>query len=189
MLFLPLPQAELQSNTSPPPFPVPNFPVLIFTACCPRSLPVPWVRWQVTQEVWVGAQRFFSADPCHPPLLCLVWVLLGAAPTLGFRGSPPAACWRVPGGRACSILCIAVVPPIKDPPPFLGPFSGSRSQAANPAVSSAGLSVQRPGASWFQQVLSPGVSKFLTFSYREPGIHLSQARFPKLISVEAWLLR
>lgn len=118
MLFLPLPQAELQSNTSPPPFPVPNFPVLIFTACCPRSLPVPWVRWQVTQEVWVGAQRFFSADPCHPPLLCLVWVLLGAAPTLGFRGSPPAACWRVPGGRACSILCIAVVPPIKDPPPF-----------------------------------------------------------------------
>ena len=48
----------------------------------------------MTQEAGVGAQQFFSADPCHPLFLCLVWVLHGLQSLQGppRHGEPPPRC-------------------------------------------------------------------------------------------------
>ena len=70
--------------------------------------------------------------------------LLGAAPTLGLRGPPWAACWRVAGRTPCSPLCTTVIPPLKYPPSSGCSTGAAHGQLIQPALadSSAGLNAE-----------------------------------------------
>lgn len=103
MSFSPFPQTDLQSNASPLPFLVPTS---LHVALVP-SLSL-WVRWEVAHEVGLVHSRFFSADPCHPLILILLWVIHGLQSLQGppWQRDPPCRCVALALPPAACLPCV-----------------------------------------------------------------------------------